>query len=152
MAKTKLTIKTKETYLAQVTQSVGSKMFQHIYANNKGRTVDILKNGELSCAYFVSCVLKIFDLITNPHATVSSTVKDMLQSGWQQIPKPRVGSVLVWNEKTDSKGESHAHIGFYIGNNIAISNSTKTKTPAKHHWTYNSKRKVEQILWHKQIA
>ena len=60
----------------------------------------------------------------NSH-TVESAVKDMEQSGWKQTKKLAPGNIIVWEEKKD-----HAHIGFYIGNDKAISNSSKKNSRA----------------------
>ena len=44
--------------------------------------------------------------------------------------------------------EEHKHIGFYDGNNEAISNDSKSGTPQKHHWTYGEKdgKPVRKII------
>lgn len=66
-----------ETYLAMVNNSEGSNSWRNIYAVIGGEKKDVAKNGELSCAYFVSCILKIFSLVDNYHATVGATIEDM---------------------------------------------------------------------------
>lgn len=135
-------------YTAMIQGSVGTKMFQHLYMRQDAKNItDVLDGGALSCAYFASFILYTHDLMQSPHATVDSAVKDLAASGWKPIRKPKIGAVLVW-ETQQQHGEPHRHIGFYIGRNEAISNSTTKKVPAKHHWTFNSKRKIEQILWH----
>lgn len=137
-----------KNYIAMIHGSVGTRMFQHLYTLSETEaSTDIVRSGELSCAYFVSFILNAHKLIQGPHATVDSTVKDLLASGWSSIQKPKIGAVLVWEVKQES-GEPHRHIGFYIGREQAISNSTSKKVPMRHHWTYNDKRKVEHILWH----
>lgn len=145
----------KESYLKIIKNSLGSKIFRNLYFNINGKKTDILKNGDLSCAFFVSWILKNFELIKQTHATVNGTIKDMKKSGWHKIKKPKVGAVLVWEEKYFKNGK-HKHIGFYIGNNKAISNSFKRKGPIIHHWTFGvkngiSKRKVEEIWWNKKL-
>lgn len=141
-----------DTYIAVIKNSIGSKMFRNFYAKVDGKKTDIMKNGDLSCAWFASSLVYLSKLIKEPHATVDSTVKDLEQSGWQKIQKPKIGSVLVWEKNHNF----HKHIGFYIGNNKAISNNKKIKTPIIHHWTYGIKngkpvRKIEVIFWNPSL-
>lgn len=140
-----------ETYFAVIKNSIGTKLFQNLYARIGGKRTDIMRDGELSCAFFASSLLVLFGLIKEIHATVKGTVKDMKKSGWIQIKEPKVGSILVWEEMDSRKGDVHKHIGFYIGNRQAISNSYKQGCPVKHHWTFNGKRKVETTYWHKRL-
>mgnify|MGYP001587548113 FL=1 len=145
----------KESYLKTIENSISSKLFRNLYFKVENKKTDILKNGVLSCAVFVSWILKNFDLIKEGHAMVDGTVKDLKKSGWRKIKKPKIGAVLVW-EKLNFNDGPHRHIGFYIKNNVAISNSLKTKMPAEHHWTFGVKngkpvRKVEEIWWHKKL-
>jgi len=139
-------ILTYQNYLAMIKASQGSKIFRRLYVLENGKKKDILKNGRFSCAYYVSSILKIFDLISKPHATINGTTKDMLKNGWRITKTLKQGNVLVWEEKSD-----HQHLGFCLGNNKAISNSHKKGVPALHHFTYNNKRKIIQILTHKII-
>jgi len=145
----------KDSYLKIIKNSVGSKIFRSVYFNINGKKVDILKNGELSCAFFVSWILKNLGLIKQIHATVNGTVKDLKKSGWHRIKKPKIGSILIWEEKLIKNGK-HRHIGFYIDKDKAISNSYKKKIPAIHHWTFGTKngipiRKVTEIWWNKVL-
>ena len=151
LMKPKIEILLYDTYLAFIKNSIGSKMFRNYYAEIKDKKVDILHNGELSCAVYASSILILFGLIKEPHATVESTVKDLVASSWKTIRKPKLGSVIVWEEVDFGNNEKHKHIGFYIGNKEAVSNSRSKKTPVKHHWTYGGKRKVEIILWNNKL-
>jgi len=97
----------------------------------------------------------MFGLIKMPHATVNGTIKDLKKSGWKQIKKPKIGSVLTW-EEMKLNGSINKHIGFYIGNGKAISNNYKSGTPIIHHWTFGRKngkpiRKIEAIFWNKKL-
>ena len=148
-----------KNYTAVIKNSAGSRMFRHIYAKVNGKEKDLLRNGDLSCAFFASTILYWFQLIKKPHATVSGTIKDMEKSGWREIKNPRPGSVLIWEPKEFDEGgvkASYLHMGFYIGNNKAVSNSTKIGMPKIHHWTYGAKkgnpaRKIEAVFWHKKL-
>ena len=126
-------------------------MFRHVYVLDNGEKRDILKNGELSCAYYVSCILKLFNLISDLHTTVDGAIKDMLNSDWGLTEKLVPGNILVWEDKKSSNGEIHSHLGFYLGEDKAISNSKGKGTPIIHHFTYNQERKIIKILTHKII-
>jgi len=137
---------TQRNYLLFAVGTVGSKAFRKLYYNVGGKTIDVLYDGDLSCAYFVTSVLKIFDLIGAMHTTVKGSVADLKQHGWKRIAKPREGAVIVWAAKTFTNGETHRHIGFYLGKGKAVSNSSKNRSPKIHAWDY---RPVEEILWRK---
>lgn len=133
-------------------------MFRRAFYKIGGKKMDVLQDGNLSCAVYVSSILKLFDLIPETHTTVKWTVEDMKKAGWKKIATPKTGAVIVWGPKTFKKsGEAHKHIGFYMGNQRAISNDWKKQSPAQHHWTYGTtrdgspKRVVEAIYWHKKL-
>ena len=125
-----------ETYLAMINNAVGSQMFKNGYASFDGVKKDVLNDGELSCAMFVTSILAIFNLIDEPHATVKSTVVKMEAAGWQKTEELKPGSVLVWEAVDFGGGDLHTHIGFYIGNDEAVSNDFRTKKIIKHHFKY----------------
>lgn len=143
------------TYIAAIKNSIGTKMFQNLYITENGKKVDAAGGGEFACATFASSVLVITDnLIDKTHATVEKTLKDMQKNDWYKIEEPREGAVLIWAPWAKS---DRWHIGFYIGNEKAISNDgTDTKTPQEHHWTYGKKngkpaRKVVSIWWNDRL-
>lgn len=129
----KLVLLKKKNYLTAIRNSVGTSLFKNLYANVGGRKKDIVHKGTLSCALFVSSILYLFDLIKHVHATVDGTILDLQKSGWEKTVKPRAGDVILWQEKIEN-GEPHEHIGFFIGNNMAVSNNSKTGTPTRHVW------------------
>jgi hypothetical protein len=139
-----------KTYLVVIENSVGSRMFKNLYVNIGGVKKDVMEDGWLSCAFYVSSVLYLCKYIKNIHATVSSTVKDLQKCGWKKVKKPVAGSVIVWKPGKDTNG--HSHIGFYVGNKQAISNDSWKKHPWKSDWKFNGKREVEMILRKKEIA
>jgi len=145
----------KESYLSLIENSPGTRMFVHFYglisSQKRKSKKDLTQNGLLSCAYFVSSVLKIFNLIGEIHLTVKGTLKDMEKSGWFLIKRPRKGSILLWEEKEFGKNDKHFHLGFYLGNNLAVSNSSQKKKIVFHHWTYQGRRKVIAVYWHKKL-
>lgn len=149
---------TKKNYLNAIRKSVGIQMFQNVLAEIDGAEKDITKNGELSCALFVSTLLMMFHLIDvnrAPHSTVLGLLKNMEASGparmgggpggWKKVSVNELveGDVIVWEDIVDASGEEHEHIGFYVGNGMAISNSLEKRVPEKHHFTYNDKRAIE---------
>lgn len=140
-----------DTYLAVIKNSVGSNLFRSLYAKVNGKRTDITGNGDLSCAFYVSSILLLFRFIKERHATVDSTVKDLEESGWKKIKKPKIGSIIVWEKIDFGNNNLHKHIGFFIGNNRAVSNSYKLGYPARHHFTFGGKRKIELILWNPKL-
>jgi len=130
-------------------RSLGSPIFQNLYATVDGKEKDILRGGRFSCAFFISTILRQLDLIKEGHAGVAGLKKDIIESDWQKIDKPILGSVVFYDPDSSSKDElypeGHPHVGVYIGNDTVISNSTEEKAPAKHHWTYEDTRKVTAI-------
>lgn len=140
-----------DTYLAVIKNSPGSHLFRNFYAKARGKSLDITRNGELSCAFFVSSILTLFKMIKGVHGTVDSTIEDLLASGWRPIKKPKIGSILVWEKLRFKNGEIHKHVGFYLGQNRAISNSYKLRCPVEHNWTFGGKRKVEKMFWNPRL-
>jgi hypothetical protein len=139
-----------DTYLTVIKNSVGSKLFRNFYVKNKRKKIDVLKNGELFCAFFVSSILYLFKLIKDVHTTVDSTVKDLQESAWQIVKRPKAGSIIVWEKIDFGGGDIHKHIGFYIGKGKAISNNYKLGYPTEHNWIF-PKRQVEMIFWNKKL-
>lgn len=139
-------------------------MFRNLYADEVpdaldkvgagGKEIDVLENGENSCAVFVSWILLTLELIKHPHASVFSTEKDLIASGWFQIKDLKPGAILIWEEKIGQyDGIMHQHMGFCVNDDQAISNSSQnTGFPIKHHVTYNNSRQVEKIYWHPELG
>ena len=140
-----------DSYLAVIKNSIGSNLFRSLYAKVNGKRTDITANGELSCAFYVSSILLLFKFIKEGHATVDSTVKDLKQSGWKKIKKPKIGSIIVWGKIDFGNNDFHKHIGFFIGNNKAVSNISELGYPDEHHFTFDGKRKIELILWNPKL-
>jgi hypothetical protein len=123
------------SFLAVVRHSVGSHTFRTFYVLRDGEQVDALRDGELSCAFFVSSILTIFGKIGSFHTTVRSTVEDLERSGWRPVEHPdavQPGDVLLWSAQLID-GERHAHVGFCVGDGQAVSTSNETGTPVLHH-------------------
>lgn len=135
-----------ETYIALAKNSVGSNTWRNLFVESSENKKDILENGNLSCAYFVSSVLMISGLLKSIHATVSGLEKALERDGWQKISDSenlKEGDVLIWERIKNEKGKFHDHVGFYLGGEEAISNDSKKGTPAIHDKNFGeSKRKI----------
>ncbi len=149
----------KDNYLTLIKNACGSQIWANGYALVNGRRKDIVQDGELSCAFFVSSILKIFDFIKDLHFTVKGTEQDLKKSGWEIISvssKMPKGSIIIWEKKLSpnkqsKKWEKHFHIGFYIGDEKAVSLWAYHNFPVIHHWTYNKSRKIIRVYWNKKI-
>ncbi len=145
-----------KNFLTRIQDSVGSNLFRSYYLNGE----DVLKNGDLSCAFFVSQILHMSGgLINGPHCTVTGTIKDMESNGWYKIQKPRMGCIVVW-DPIKQNGSSHQHIGFYIGGGQAISNRSSQGFPGEHSLRYTGLDKDEKtkkvnisaLYWHDALS
>lgn len=143
----KLKMDKKKSLKILIKNSLGSKFFRSLYFFVTNKSKDILKNGDLSCAFYVSVILKILGLINDLHTTVKSTILDLEKSGWYKIEKPKFGAVILWDYKSRGK---HMHLGFYWGNNKAVSNSSRVKSPQIHSIYYQN-RPIKAIYFHKDL-
>lgn len=125
-----------ETYLKVIQNSIGSHLFRNFYIENHGQKKDILEDGKLSCAFFVSSLLKQFNYIPEVHTTVDGLIED-LSSNWKEISvtDARPGDLLLW----EKEGE-YGHIGFAISPDEAISNSTEKRAPHLHTHDFDGTR------------
>lgn len=146
-----------KTYLQTIKNSLGSTLFQEFYIDEK----DILNQGAVGCAYYVSNILKQFNLTPVGRANVDRVVSDLEKKWWTHLPTTTpannipAGSVLV-REASHGKtyNKMHKHIWFYIGDEQAISNNSIHFTgqvdawyvPVQHHYTYNWQRPLTHIL------
>lgn len=133
----------KRTLIKIIKNSLNSNFFRNNYFFVKGKSKDILKNGRLSCAFYVTTILKILNLIKEIHLTVESTLKDLQKSGWYKIEKPKKGAIILWDKKNN-----HYHIGFYWDKKRAVSNISKKRKPSFHSLKY---RKILAFYSHEEI-
>jgi len=140
----------RESYLAMIENSPGTKMFRSVFAETEnGKKEDILNDGKLSCAYFVSSLLLPFRLIERVHVTVPGTMKDLTASGWGLIDVVREGAVVLWRSREYPDGEAHAHVGFALRAGEAVSTDYAKKEVVRHPMTeLNGRREVESLWWH----
>ncbi len=140
-----------KTYIRIIENSIGTNMFRSSFGVVQDEHVDLTKDGELSCAFFVSSILKLCDYIDTPHLTVRGTVNDLIQNEWKEIETPSVGSVLVWKKFEILPKVFHEHIGFYIGNGKIISNDSRKGYPIEHNFE-KEKDKIDKILSHSSFV
>ncbi len=144
-----------KSYLKAIENSVGSKIFNTLYAKNltTKKVYDVMDDGDLSCAYFTSGLLTLFGLIDKPHATVTTVVNKLLEAGWEKKDEDKIkpGDIIVWKNFFDNKGKEHEHIGFALDAENAVSNSAKDKEIKKHDLTFGQnddgkpRRKIKAI-------
>lgn len=122
-----------DTYLAMVSGSVGSCQYRSLYVNKNGDNFDVINDGDLACAFYVSSILHTMNLIKNGvHTTVQFVESDMTDSGWQKVEEPRAGAVVVWENKNGDDGATHKHIGICLDEKFCVSTSPKERSPIKH--------------------
>ena len=140
-----------DTLLCMLRAAEGTTLFRTFYADVDGKKTDIMRKGDLSCAFFVSFMLAGLALAKNVHGTVSGTIRDLEESGWKRVRKPRPGAVIVWGAREDERGESHTHIGFYLGPGKAVSNDSKTGSPRIHPYGMGG-RTITALYAHPDLA
>lgn len=145
------------SYLAMIEGSVGSNMFRKSFFSIDGQSIDVLEDGDLACANYVSAILYLFDLIQERHTTVNGTIEDLELSGWHKIDSPKKGAIILWGFKKLDNGTqgTHRHVGFYIDGETAISNDSETRVIKRHHITYGTmpnsaepRRDIQAFYWH----
>lgn len=134
-----------------IKNSVGTEMFRHNYALVDGVETDLLRDGELSCAFFASFVLRAFGLIKELHLRTVGAVKDLEASGWRKTETPHEGDVVVWEEQQQKSG-IYPHIGFYIDAQSVITHRDTNRTPIVHSLTFNDTRAVTAYYTHDFLA
>lgn len=140
----------KETYLKMIENAEGTRLFNSAFVKNKKteEVIDVLNDGELSCAFFVSSILTLVGLSKRPHSTVKTVFKELVESEqWELInDSPLPGDVVVWEKVTFEDGTENEHIGFCLDAKTAVSTSYLEKKVVKHSIDFDSKRKIEKIL------
>ena len=124
----------RKTYLAMIEDSSGSAMFRKLFVSRQDGPYDVIGNGDLACAFFVSSILALCQLTRDGvHTTVDETIRDMMESGWYEVKEKQVGAVVVWGLKlSDTDGLMHRHIGFCMGEVLAVSTNSKRRSPQIH--------------------
>lgn len=144
------------TYRALIEGSLESRQYLRLYVHGHDGAIDVIGNGRFACAFYTSSILTLTTLISQVHTTVFETIEDMVRSHWFQVDSLEPGAVIVWGPKMCSDGNHHKHIGFYLGDDTAISTDGVTGIPTKHHVTYGTVggtpvRPIECIYFHKKL-
>ena len=147
------------SYSKTIENSVGSNLFRNLYYRIGGETIDVLDDGDLSCAVYVTSVLYLFGLIKSRHTTVNGTIQDIEESGWYEIKEPRTGALMLWGykKKDDGTQGKHRHVGFYIDSDTAVSNDSMVRIVARHHPTFGAfpngeaRRDVLAYYWNDKL-
>ena len=146
-----------DTYLSVLEASEGSGLFKTFYAKVNGKRMDITRGGGLSCAFFTTSILKLFNLVQEVQVTKNRALRDMRESGWVEIARPKRGCVVIWGARPanadrmrkdgDTYQPSVEHCGFYLGNQVALSTGgdRESLVPVRHPLAY---RPVLHYLWH----
>lgn len=158
-SKKKLVLALKPSYLAAIENSIGSGIFRNLFYKVNGKTIDVLEDGRLSCAVFVSSLLFLFGLISGRHATVASTLEDMQRAGWRRMKRPRRGAIILWDFEKYSDGTrgKNRHLGFYLDSETAVSNSSSRGRITQHHPTFGTlkngapRRAVLGYYWNQKL-
>ena len=146
-----------DTYLALINNSIGTNLFRNHFGEANWSRQGLLRDGDISCGYFVSGLLYLLGLIKEPHLTVAGTLKDLETFGWYETKEPKQGTILLWDNLFFPKsGEIHAHLGFYIGDDKAVSNSNFVKTPKIHDYKFRDDpdiklRESSKMYWHPKL-
>jgi hypothetical protein len=147
------------SYMAMIKNSVGSNLFRNRFFKINDVSIDVLDDGDLSCAMYVSSILLSLQLIKEPHTTVIGTIADIEEMGWYKITEPKEGALILWGFKKldDGTQGKHNHVGFYIDAETAISNSSPDRHIVRHHLTYGHldsgepRRDILAYYWHPKL-
>lgn len=148
----------KETFLAMIEGSIGSKQYCYLYIDHPDGPKDVIGNGDLACALFVSSILTLCTLIEGGvHTTVDETVKDLKESGWIPAFEPCAGAIVVWSNKLSNSDKlMHRHIGLCINERHAVSTNPAKRSPQRHGiWSLKThtgkKREVDEYYIHPDL-
>ncbi|MCB9809521.1 hypothetical protein H6771_00910 [Candidatus Peribacteria bacterium] len=137
-----------QNYLAAIRNSLGSRQYQDVWLENDTQCVNVTEAGIISCAWYASSLLVLHGVLQSVHGTVEGTEWE-LRERCDLLPAPysalQPGDILLWEAVHFPNGGRHAHIGFFVGEEQAISNSARTRVPALHHWTYEGTRAITAV-------
>lgn len=127
----------RETFIKMVENSVGTRLFNSIIAKRGEETIDILADGDLSCATFVSNILYLNHFLDNQRVVVGSLEKDLASSSnFKEISPenylPETGDVILWGVIVGQDGVAHKHFGFALNNEEAVSTTGISHSAIRH--------------------
>lgn len=146
--------------------AVGCRLFRDFLIMKKGEAVNATQDGLLSCAFFVSSILRLATLRDETPLidTVSLSNIDLFDEdegekknrqlrdcGWVEIDVPdwtwlEPGALVLWEKQGPAR---HSGFIFEQGDEPwAISNSSVNGMPIKHHPTFYDRRRIILAFWH----
>ncbi len=149
----------RRTLVYSAKNAAGSKIWAKSFIlDSEGDVHDIYENGNLSCAYFISAILKVNDLWQDQCvANVNSLTAKLPDNGWILIPEARIGSIIIYGESKGRRSWATKHVGIIVGEDEVISNgSSHSHTIEAHPVNYmklqdGTPRKIEGYWWHKDF-
>jgi hypothetical protein len=148
-------------YLEMIKKSVWSTMFQNFWVEtHEWDKKDTTQWWNLSCAYFVSSILKIYNRINTPTDMIQNTLNQIKEHWRYEInPLTHPNEIPSWSillrQEWFWPSWNHAHIWFYMWNEQSVSNDSaesriwlkteKQYTPQQHHYTFENTRSVKAI-------
>lgn len=157
MNKSSIEINQLKTLLYRIEASLDSPLFRSVFAEVDGENKDLTRNGQASCAVYVSGLLVWAEKLEKMRATVSSLEAGLKESGWVTTDELVPGAVVIWEAAAQAGGEHHEHAGFVLNETEAVSHSDKELCPVKHHITYGERedeqpiRSIKDIYLHTQM-
>lgn len=133
--------------------SLGTNQYRAYYLEQDGEAVDVTQDGELSCAFFVSAILRMATLPDEPPLIESvclnneALIEQLVVAGWEEVdlntspPKPGMVVIYDWQD-------GHRHSGVVCAPDEVISNSSELRQPDKHHLTFNGSHGILRVFWH----
>lgn len=145
-----------ETFLKAAEHAPGTGIFRSLIVKNEetGEVLDILKDGEYSCAFFISGLLALCKFLPEPCTTVASLEKQLTESEWIKIDseKTKKGNIIIWEEIVFEDGSRNRHAGIAVSETEAVSTSYQTRVIVRHHITFGTntndepKRRIESVF------
>lgn len=149
------TVLPKETFIKAIENSIDSKLFNSIIIKKKdGKMVDLLNDGEYSCASYVSGILTIFNILPKTRSTVKSLTEDLeCNKNFMEVPVKNIttGDIIIWSKTKFKNASDNEHVGFAISKEKAISTNYKEKKIIEHHITFgisgsDPNRKINRVF------
>jgi hypothetical protein len=145
-----------ETFLKAAEHATGTGIFRSLIVKNEetGEILDILKDGEYSCSFFVSGLLALCKFLPEPCTTVASLEKQLAESKWIKIDSEKIkkGDIIIWEEVAFEDGSRNRHVGIAVSETEAVSTSYQTKVVVQHRITFDMntngepKRRIESVF------
>ena len=119
-----------------IENSIGTRLFNSVIVSyrDSDTVVDVLNDGEYSCAFFVSSVLTLVQFLDRPHTTVKTVRLKLEERGWSKIPaaEAELGDVIFWEKVKFDNGSENEHVGFVGNSTEAISTSYLERKVVRH--------------------